>query len=37
MVSQAARGVVSGFGPMSYELALEAAAHLAGSAAKIAG
>lgn len=37
MVSQAARGVVSGFGAMSYELALEAAAHLAGAEAKIAG
>jgi 3-dehydroquinate dehydratase-2 len=29
MVSLAARGVVSGFGAKSYELALEAAAHLA--------
>jgi 3-dehydroquinate dehydratase-2 len=37
MVSQAARGVISGFGAVGYELAIEAAAHLAGFAAKVAG
>jgi 3-dehydroquinate dehydratase len=32
MISPAAKGVISGFGAKGYELAIEAAAHLVGSA-----